>query len=179
VGIRWPIIWTLCLCENLLCNWMVNHWCMLSRFVVVANSMSTNNKQYETTTRTLLLAVWEFMVQQQHQLGKSMVHPLLAHTCWFYSYCQPNNNMKQKQELHGLLCENLLCTCLVRIMYVWWFYYCMSTKQYETSTRTSILAVWEFVVHLLGKSKVHPLMCACVLILLLTTKQQELRCCLR
>ena len=71
--------------------------------------------------------MWEFVV---HLLGKSTVHPLICASCMYdnsTTVCQPNN-MKHQQELLYLLCENLLCTCLVNPRYilscahVCWFY---------------------------------------------------------
>ena len=58
---------------------------------------------YVSTTRTLLLTVWEFVVQLVDRLVNPWVQLILTRACWFFFYLT-NNNMKQQQQQQQRFC---------------------------------------------------------------------------
>ena len=80
-------------------------------------------------------------------------------TCWFY--IRQLDNMKQKPEPRcaALLCENLYCFCMVNPRFIltdnpWWCwcYASHGNMNQKQQQELQLLAVWEFVAKLLGKS---------------------------
>jgi hypothetical protein len=141
------------LCEILLQNCLVNPQSILSCAHACCwfYSWQQNNMIQQQESQLPLLAVWEFMEQQQQQLScllceifwcntiptASLINPWCILSWHIYNIdstqCQPNNNiMIQLQKLWYLLCENLQCSnCMVNL---WCF---LSWRMHDNSTPTN------------------------------------------
>ena len=129
----------------------ITSWCILSWYMHIdLLFLSTKIWYTTTTTTTVLLAVWEFKLQQLYGASVSSgtcilnLFPLAANQkIW-------SNNNK--------ICAAVCCVGSLGAGNTWWILCASSpgtcmlilllpTQKYETATRTGLLAVWDLVGH--------------------------------
>ena len=130
------------LCENCLCNCLVNPWRALSSGHT-CQSIPANKNYGATTTRTECSAVmWQLLVLLLH---------LVNHWCIIFflsmlSIFLPTKIMVQKQ----LVCYHVRVVTGASSSDACWFYSYQPNNKWNTTTNWA--DVWVFSVQLLGKS---------------------------